>query len=177
MAVQYYWTRPLACRILPHECSRTFLIHPKWQRSFKKQHLLHNTDWFQNRWIPCGMLLIELLICISMHVQMGLTYSFIRSFFHLSVSTFFLSFISIYYIISLFASSCLFFRISFFFLPFMLQLFFVHFFQISFVILFVRCLLLIFFLFYSIYLYIFIYLLFRCFCLLTLCFYLPLLTF
>ena len=184
MAVQYYWTSLLACRILPRECSRTFLIHPKCQLSFKKQHLLRNTDWFQNRWIPCGVLLVELLICISMHVEMGLTYSFIRTFFYLSVSIFFLSFISIYYILSLFASSCLFFLISFFFLPFMLQLLFVHFLQISFVILcrllFVTYFLLlvfIFFLFSSIYLFIFIYLLIRSFCLLTLCFYLTLLTF
>jgi len=89
VAVQYYEARLLACRILPRECGRTFLIHPKWKLSFKKYHLLHNTDWFQNRWIPRRMLLVELLICISMYVEMGLAYNFIRSFFFLSVTTFF----------------------------------------------------------------------------------------
>ena len=95
VAVQYYGARLLACRILPRECSRTFLIHPKCQLSFTKYHLLHNTDWFQNLWIPSGMLLVELLICISMYVEMGLAYIFMRSFLFLSVTTFLLSFISI----------------------------------------------------------------------------------
>jgi len=143
------------------------MIHPKCQLSFKKYNLLHNTtqhntDWFQNRWIPRGMLLVELLICISVHVQMGLTYNFISSFFFLSVSKFFLSFTSIYYIISLFPSSCLFFLLSFFFLPFMLQSFFLYFCHISFVILwrllFVTYFLLLLFVFFLIFFPFYIYL-------------------
>ena len=104
MAVQYYRVCLLACRILPRERSPTFLIHPKCQLSFKKQHLPHNSDWFQNRWILCKHVtcwVTGLHFNASRPEYRDVTYIHFHMLFHLplSLSTFYVSFIFIYYII------------------------------------------------------------------------------
>ena len=104
MAVQYYRVCLLACRILPRERSPTFLIHPKCQLSFKKQHLPHNSDWFQNRWILCKHVtcwVTGLHFNASRPEYRDVTDIHFHMLFHLplSLSTFYVSFIFIYYII------------------------------------------------------------------------------
>jgi hypothetical protein len=155
VAVQYYWTRLLACRILPRECSRTILIHPKCQLSFKKTALTPQHGLVSKSLDTTWHVIVELLICISMHVQMGLTISYALSSSFLFPPSFCLSypFITLFPCLLLPVCFSLFLSSSFH-VAIILFVFFSNFFRYSFRLLFVTYFILpvfIFFLFSSIY--------------------------